>query len=998
MNRPPTGQSYIPSNQPQTGSQPQNFVPGNPLSGVSPSGIPGQQITPSSGTGYFPGSLPTAQSSGIVYPQPPAYFTPGSPTQEVVPQTQQQLPSNTQNIPQSGSANTPNNFQVSASGFQPMQQSSFTSPSVTSQTGPLSPPNSPTIIDGVRGSSYPPGPQYLIPGTQQLNSGAATPGSQYGQYFPGNTQPAGYYNTGNVNNLSRTPAYFYLVLQPSQQHPQAPQYFLFNTQTVYPQNSHILITNPERPSYSTPTAQLTPQAQPFPQIFPNGQVVHSHGSHTGYIPSSNQNIHQPGYSGGVINPQSQPSTNPSSPAVPQQSSGGTANFPGGSISNREPSIQTGSTNSQPTAHVPQINIVVPLQNTGGVITQPQISTNLPSSSQMQPNSAGGLIYCQSCSYVPATSQHTGGAYPTFQHGSALVPTVQQNSGGPQSQTRPYQFSSVSYPASAIDNQYSTLSQTGLVADPNYPFQAQYIPQIYVPYQQPQVIPTGTQVNQPGTSGYAPLPGTNPNPNFPQEINSVPKNYTNESPTINVPTNSQNGSSINAMEDDIIEEVLSVSSINIVNNATRAEAVSQGKTKNGVVKAEVSGTYTKDFAAKAQIIDKERSAISQIFGNGTGAMSTSYGRAGKSESQSQVLFSHETGTAIAESQGGGMDYNLAGQIQAGIRGGQSDSMATGPGNTFSQAQIGFVPTFKENFLQQSIFQGGGTAISNISRHSGLTDIRFQGQFQSGLQFTGQVQAGAGKVSKNQTRSAFNSTNLGSLSQKDISTSTPAVDKAAEMAIEEERIDEGRGNNNGTPLKLILPQPFTNNSLDTLSDFGTQTSNPQKRLLRGQANNNQKSVKNSWNNAIHKGDPSSTKFLYAGDVIPGTKSYKVPSGFRGRFLPPDVHPSDIQTSVTNSGRMTEIDYRGPSKQGKIYIQKDNLENQQHYLKDGYDGFMTVTKSETGELQNKSRNYDHTYYTKSSTCGFFTYTCNVIDGPDGRTKICKQNSATDINGTPC
>lgn len=70
---------------------------------------------------------------------------------------------------------------------------------------------------------------------------------------------------------------------------------------------------------------------------------------------------------------------------------------------------------------------------------------------------------------------------------------------------------------------------------------------------------------------------------------------------------------------------------------------------------------------------------------------------------------------------------------------------------------------------------------------------------------------------------------------------------------------------------------------------------------------------------------------------------------------------------------------------------------------DSFVTVTKSVTGQLDNGKANnstgkYTHTYYTKSSTCGYFTFSCNIVFGSNGRTKICRPNPQTKPDGTPC
>lgn len=65
---------------------------------------------------------------------------------------------------------------------------------------------------------------------------------------------------------------------------------------------------------------------------------------------------------------------------------------------------------------------------------------------------------------------------------------------------------------------------------------------------------------------------------------------------------------------------------------------------------------------------------------------------------------------------------------------------------------------------------------------------------------------------------------------------------------------------------------------------------------------------------------------------------------------------------------------------------------------DTFVTVTKSVTGTLDspndapNDDKKFSSTYYTKSSTCGYFTFSCNVVYGANGRSKICRPKTPVD------
>lgn len=66
---------------------------------------------------------------------------------------------------------------------------------------------------------------------------------------------------------------------------------------------------------------------------------------------------------------------------------------------------------------------------------------------------------------------------------------------------------------------------------------------------------------------------------------------------------------------------------------------------------------------------------------------------------------------------------------------------------------------------------------------------------------------------------------------------------------------------------------------------------------------------------------------------------------------------------------------------------------------DTYVTVTKSVSGSLdgpksaQKDDKKFSSTYYTKSSTCGYFTFSCNVVYGSNGRSKICRPKAP--ING---
>lgn len=66
---------------------------------------------------------------------------------------------------------------------------------------------------------------------------------------------------------------------------------------------------------------------------------------------------------------------------------------------------------------------------------------------------------------------------------------------------------------------------------------------------------------------------------------------------------------------------------------------------------------------------------------------------------------------------------------------------------------------------------------------------------------------------------------------------------------------------------------------------------------------------------------------------------------------------------------------------------------------DSYVSITKQITGVEQKKNnelpnipgKNFESTYYTKSSTCGYFTFSCNIVYGANGRSKICRPKPPT-------
>lgn len=108
--------------------------------------------------------------------------------------------------------------------------------------------------------------------------------------------------------------------------------------------------------------------------------------------------------------------------------------------------------------------------------------------------------------------------------------------------------------------------------------------------------------------------------------------------------------------------------------------------------------------------------------------------------------------------------------------------------------------------------------------------------------------------------------------------------------------------------------------------------------------------------------------------------------------DSKPQDITISKTTQKIKYKTRYL-PSKASETKNEiVDNDEARKKKIKP--ESYVSVTNSMTGTLnENNQENgkFASTYFTKSSTCGHFTFTCNTVYGSEGRSRICrpKQNN---------
>lgn len=115
---------------------------------------------------------------------------------------------------------------------------------------------------------------------------------------------------------------------------------------------------------------------------------------------------------------------------------------------------------------------------------------------------------------------------------------------------------------------------------------------------------------------------------------------------------------------------------------------------------------------------------------------------------------------------------------------------------------------------------------------------------------------------------------------------------------------------------------------------------------------------------------------------TTTESVPSGFRGTVnVEKKFHTKALELHSTDKKVDVSLEDDG-AKASNGAAQKPRAP----------DSYVTVTKSVTGSMDNsksppqENKNFQSTYYTKSSTCGYFTFSCNIVYGANGRSKICR------------
>uniref|UniRef100_A0A1A9WBT0 Uncharacterized protein n=1 Tax=Glossina brevipalpis TaxID=37001 RepID=A0A1A9WBT0_9MUSC len=457
----------------------------------------------------------------------------------------------------------------------------------------------------------------------------------------------------------------------------------------------------------------------------------------------------------------------------------------------------------------------------------------------------------------------------------------------------------------------------------------------------------------------------------------------------------------------------------INNG-QAVASAQGKKNGGTAKTQVQGTYssTGSFTASAMTSDNDRSASSQVSGGLEGAMSQAQGQGGAAQSQAQVQVNEKTGGTKSSSQSGGLIHQSQSEVQANDKGGLADAQSSGPGQTSSQAQIGFRPGQDGEIVQSA---GGGQASAQSGTHSGQSQSQIQGRSKFGVSYHGAAQSASGTKEqvanyREQNRHLFNTisqfggadaitdrvdTMYSPTALVPESDAIPDVQLKTSKAIkkddddsnladddEEEPYDEYDDDDeyyNESPIKMDskssgltqnqknIDHDTTNSRPDSSTSFRTHTQkSPSQVQQTTVADSNKKyTVVQNQNGRVQTYSSRST-------------TEAVPSGFRGTVnVEKKFHTKALGSHKIDDKANVTSTITGDEKS----ITKLRTP----------DSFVTVTKSITGSLDNSknppqdNKNFQSTYYTKSSTCGYFTFSCNIVYGANGRSKVCRPKAPT-------
>uniref|UniRef100_A0A182LYJ6 Uncharacterized protein n=1 Tax=Anopheles culicifacies TaxID=139723 RepID=A0A182LYJ6_9DIPT len=446
------------------------------------------------------------------------------------------------------------------------------------------------------------------------------------------------------------------------------------------------------------------------------------------------------------------------------------------------------------------------------------------------------------------------------------------------------------------------------------------------------------------------------------------------------------------------------------------ASAQGRKNGGTAQTQVSGTYTGtgSFSASAQTSDKDRAAQAQVSGGKEGAMSSAQGTGGIGKSQSLVQVDSKTGGTSATSQSGGLGHESQSEVVANEKGGLADAQSSGPGQTSSQAQIGFRPQGEGTVDQQNIFNGGGQASAQSGAHSGQSQSQISGNFKFGIAYHGAAQAASGtkeqvNTYREKSKPLFQSIGLfgktiGSTVRKESVDTNGMRTRTSEQSSvnfisttvppgEEEEYEDVDDEEDEYEEEYDTTQKITRSGNKVTTDPKT----PAKTTFEAHVVTEPSTVtvRTNGNGRVFTQDGPTQKQTA---FVPHGDNFRLVQTQNGRST---VHAVTTERTVVNAivttpkyaTRYLSTKKDTPPVTTAANVAEEGSEPETPTQKNGQpDSYISVTKQVTG-IDEKSKvpaipgkNYESTYYTKSSTCGYFTFSCNIVYGENGRSKICR------------
>ncbi|XP_047343349.1 uncharacterized protein LOC124946569 [Vespa velutina] len=422
---------------------------------------------------------------------------------------------------------------------------------------------------------------------------------------------------------------------------------------------------------------------------------------------------------------------------------------------------------------------------------------------------------------------------------------------------------------------------------------------------------------------------------------------------------------------------------------------QASSKGGMADAQANGEGS--TSSQAQIgfqpylkNDNKVEKHSLPFRGGGAASAQSGAHRGQSQSQLQGSFQY------------GITYTGAAQAGSG-----SGAAASRKPFNFNLTNSEIYRSYKPSNIP-SLSKNDATEVTTVSSDADFSRIQAQ---RHGLQTSSSSrQTVVSGISKEKAEASMN--------RKEQSIDNK---HAAEPVYgEEEYEDQYEDEDYDSPVRQNPPP-----NLETFSSNKKLEDQHQSQMIQiGNANRYDVRVTQDSNTA-QEGDR-----LQPGQSLPG---YTIPPGFRGRVLsiagddtvakgdgkaqsqtvalipaqPNNTLENKSLVSETRSLRNNYSRFTGTpiSKNNGDHLNAPTRSSSNSFLTRDLDksirpSYYTVTNSVAGKIDdNKSsqKKYEHRYYTKSSTCGYFTFSCNIVYGSNGRTKICKPKVPTYPDGTP-